>query len=262
MVVKRPVLIALAFAMLATGCLDQAIGWGYTEIVGSGQKSSAARTVPLFTRIQVEGAVDVEARVGEPQSLTIEGDDNLLENVTTDVRDGKLVIGTKKSYSTRIGLRVRLVAPKLEGIGIAGSGDALLEGVRSETFSASVAGSGDVEVRGTAGNVEIDINGSGNVSMGDLSARKVEVSIHGSGDVRLRGTSDELGIAIHGSGDVVAADLRTRASKVRIFGSGDVQVNVTESLDAQTNGSGDVVYAGNPAKVDAVANGSGDIVRK
>ena len=44
-----------------------------------------------------------------------------------------------------------------------------------------------------------------------------------------------------------------------INGSGDAVLHVTERLSAQINGSGDIVYYGNPPDVSRRVNGSGDV---
>lgn len=261
---RRTFLLVVGLAFAVSACVGpyEAFGWSFTGLNGSGKKATENRSVAAFSAIQVDGSVDVEARVGEPPSVVLEGDDNLLSNITTEVRGGTLVIGTDKSYSTRIGLRARIVAPRLDGISINGSGDASLEGFRADAFRASVAGSGNIDARGTASDVEVTVRGSGDVSLSGLAARKVAVEVHGSGNVRLAGSSDEIGVRVHGSGDVTASDLKARAGSVRIHGSGNVQLSVTESLDAQTNGSGDVLYSGNPPNVRAVENGSGEIRKR
>ena len=47
-----------------------------------------------------------------------------------------------------------------------------------------------------------------------------------------------------------------------INGSGDIEVNVEKSLDATVNGSGGIIYFGNPNDLKQKINGSGDITQK
>ena len=89
--------------------------------------------------------------------------------------------------------------------------------------------------------------------------KNLKASLAGSGDLHLRGRSDEADYSIAGSGDIRAADFVARRTKVNIAGSGDAQVHATESLQTSIAGSGDVVYHGKPASVKSNVVGSGEV---
>jgi len=201
--------------------IDDDDHWGLTE--GSGISKTESRAVTDFRRIVVEGSADLSVRVGDATSVSVTGDDNLVALVTTEVRDGSLVIGMKPgSYSTRVDLRVAITTPGLEALSIQGSSDAELSGISGETFSAEILGSGDVRASG-----KVD---------------RLEAAVSGSGDLRLDG-------------------LESREAKVGISGSGDVDVWATEILVASVSGSGDVRYRGEPKVTKSVA-GSGSVARR
>lgn len=228
-----PVIALASFPLAIAGCIFVVDGdghvrhgrhiddgnWGLTE--GSGISKTETRTVTDFRRIVVEGSADLTVRVGEATSVSVTGDDNLVAFVTTDVRDGSLVIGMKPgSYSTRVDLRVAITTPGLDAVSIQGSSDAELSGISGESFSAQILGSGDVRASG-----KVD---------------RLEAAVSGSGDLRLDG-------------------LESREARVGISGSGDVEVWTTESLVASISGSGDVRYRGD-AKVTKSVAGSGSVV--
>lgn len=224
-----PVLLALP------GCIFVVDADGYSRygrhihddradtIEGSGVSKTESRTVTEFHRIVVEGSADLSVRVGEPTSLSVTGDDNLVDFVTTEVREGSLVLGMKPgSYSTRMGVRVAITVPSLDALSIRGSSDADLSGLSGESFSAE---------------------------------------IRGSGDVRASGKVDRLDAGISGSGDLHLVGLEARAANVGISGSGDVEVWATETLVASVSGSGDVTYTGEPKVTKSVA-GSGSVSKR
>lgn len=255
--------LGCAFALaLFAGCDRAAIAGMFNQVSGSGKASTATRSVPEFTRLSIESSVDAVVKIGTPQSVVVEGDDNLLANVRTEVRNGTLVIDTDKSFSTKIGLKVQITVAKLEGLAIDGSGDVSVDGLGGNAFEVGIDGSGDVGVRGTVGDLKLRINGSGDVSIGDLAAKTATVSVSGSGDVRLRGAVDTLTVRINGSGDVNCADLKAKRAEVDTNGSGDTQIFASEAVHAEINGSGDVFCAGNPPSVQAHAPGSGEFVRR
>lgn len=221
---KRALLpFALSLSLIPLAACVVSIGGSSCSVHtlrGSGVAATQERPVPAFSRVEVRGAAEIVARVGEPTSLRVTGDDNLLPYVTTQVEGETLVIAMQPgSYSFERDLVVELSTPRLE--------------------SFAVQGSADAELSGFAG--------------GPLA-----LSISGSGDVRAQGRVDELRVSISGSGDMRLDGLEARTGAVSIAGSGDVRVNAVESLEVSITGSGDVRYGGRPA-VRQQITGSGSV---
>jgi hypothetical protein len=187
---------------------------------GSGVAATQSRDVPPFTGVELSGTNVVLVRVGAPQSVVVRGDDNLVDRVTTTVRSGTLVIGSRGSFATDRPMRVEVRVPSLTAATLSGSGTVTVEGVDGEAFTALLPGSGVISVDGNAGRLEATLSGSGDMRLQDLVAR-----------------------------DVVA----------RIEGSGRLWVHAVESLDAAVSGSGAIRYGGNPARVTQDVTGSGAV---
>ena len=214
----KAILLLAGSAVALQGC-HFVMGQG---IQGSGKSAMETRTVPTFTRIESEGSGDVIVEIGPVQSIEIELDDNLLKNITTEVKDGTLTISSKEGYNTKIGLKVKVTVQSLAGASISGSGSISAINISAKAFAASIAGSGEIHVSGNA---------------------------------------DTLSVGINGSGELDLAMLTTRSADITINGSGSTQVAASESLTATINGSGDVTFTGNP-KVTKSVNGSGDVHKK
>ena len=106
------------------------------------------------------------------------------------------------------------------------------------------------------------IIGSGDMTISDVTKDKVILTITGSGDITASGSVGILEAVVSGSGDLSLQNLQADHVNVTINGSGDAGVWANQSISAQVNGSGDIVYFGNPAKVDTQVNGSGDITKR
>jgi hypothetical protein len=206
----RALLLALAVVGLA-GC---------QVVKGSGVKASEFRKVGKFSKVEVQGATDVHIKIASGRELKITADDNLLKQVETVVEGDKLIIRTKGSWSSHIGINVFITNPDLKSVSIAGSGDIDVATVRESDFSASIAGSGDIKVRGMATNVKASISGSGDIDLSEVQATRGKASIAGSGDIRLN-VSSELTASIAGSGDITYSG-NPRVTK-SVAGSGDVR---------------------------------------
>jgi hypothetical protein len=205
-------------AVAAAALLGAAACGGARE--GSGTPGAQEREVDDFTALSVSGDVDVDVRIGPGTSVTVRGDEDLLDELETDVKDETLEIDEERALRPRAGLLVVAQTPALEEIEVAGAGDVRVTGLRGEQLEIDVSGAGDVEV---AGRVEA-----------------VDVQVSGAGDVRLLG-------------------LVAREADVEVSGAGQVDVTATESLTAQVSGAGHVRYAGRPSEVDTDVSGAGDV---
>jgi hypothetical protein len=239
--VRNLVLLVLA-AFLLAGCFDDwngcsnaciSVNDGGPVIKGSGTAKTESRTVAPFTAIRMDigGRVEIERTPGSSPgaaanlagNLAITADDNLLGLLTTEVKDGTLILGTEKGKS------------------LAG---------KMPVYKITVA-----DLR------SLELKGSGEADAGKLDSNALSVSLAGSSAAKLAGRADELTIAVSGSAECNAGALTAKRATVSVSGSGDVTVNASEALDAKVSGSGSVHYLGAPKLTQAVS-GSGTITRK
>ena len=192
------------------------------SITGSGQVAREERSLPEFDSVELEGSMNVEISKGSSIKCTVEGDDNILPLLKTEVRGNRLRIYFKRgmSLSSYKVLNVYLEVPELSGVSVSGSGD---------------------------------------ISFTDVTRGEVKVSIDGSGDITGTGEAEAVTAEINGSGDMHLFKLYTERASVEINGSGDIAINASAFLDAEINGSGDIKYKGNPSEIKREINGSGDI---
>jgi hypothetical protein len=228
---KHTILIVIALLLCACGL---------RAIRGSGTLVTESRDVSDFDRVWLGGSGKVILIQGQTDSLTIETDRNVMHYVTSEVRGGTLVLGTKSGVMvspTR--LRFTVSVQDLAGLTAAGSGDIVAERVDTDR-------------------VEIKVSGSGQVRVDALTAEEVEVRISGSGDVELAGQVTGQEVTISGSGKYRGGDLRSETVALTISGSGEAMLWPTESLDARLTGSGSASYYGNP-RMDVSSSGSGKV---
>ena len=242
--------VVLAFAALAsivpaTQAHAAGLDWfGGNRIEGSGNIKSLTRELGHFTGVAVNLPSQVELRIGNTESVTIETDDNLLPLIESVVEDGTLKLRTGKrnlNFKTRT-LKIVVHARSIDRIALGGSGTIESDVLRGDKFKFDIGGSGSINLKGIEGNaVVVAVGGSGNLRSGPGTAGKVSVSIGGSGDVQL--------------GQVKAQD-----ANVSVAGSGEATLWVSGALSASIAGSGDVNYYGDP-KVSKSVAGSGTLKR-
>lgn len=239
--------IALAAASLSACHIhldleDDDGGWSYESgrIKGSGNKSTQSIDIGRFENLRLNSSADVSISLGKSQQINLTTDDNLLSNVSFTIKGDTLVISNDKSYRTRLGTKIDIEVPALDGVKVYGSGDIDVEGAeRMEDFTARVYGSGDI-------------------SLDEINVSHLDLEVNGSGDIVAEGSTKELRIKVNGSGDVDARAMESKNAQARVNGSGDIVLHVTEELNAAVSGSGDIRYKGSP-KVSVKDNGSGDV---
>lgn len=233
--------LTLSFALITIAASAQ---WG-KRVKGNGKVVTIERTVGDYDYVSVAGWFDVELVDGNEGEITIKGEENLLEYIKTEVKDGDLVIKTKKGVNLqpsnwKDGITITVPVESINGASLSGSGDVIGKTtLKADHFKTSISGSGDIEL--------------------DVEANRLKASMSGSGDIRLSGKATDFEVSVSGSGDIKAYDLEAEFVEAQVSGSADIKVTAKQALKARVSGSGDISYKGNPKKIDTKSSGSGDI---
>ncbi len=218
--------------------------WG-KKVRGNGNVVTIERSVGEYDQIASAGWFDVVLVDGKEGTITLKGEENLLEYIKTEVKDGKLVIKKEKgvnlqSSGWRNGIEITIPVEEINAVKLSGSGDVVSKTtLKADTFKASLAGSGDVDLK--------------------VAADEFKASLSGSGDMVLSGSARYFSVSVAGSGDIKAFDLEADVVEANVSGSADLKVTAKQEIKARIAGSGDITYKGNPGKIDTKASGSGDI---
>ncbi|WP_417319537.1 head GIN domain-containing protein [Emcibacter sp.] len=205
-----------------------------------------------FDRIEFDSSVDFEVEVGRKQSVKIEASDKFLENLDVQVRGHTLTISHKRGkYRNWSGEKpeITISMKVLEQLEINGSADGTIKGLKGDRFDLEINGSGEIEVAGRVGRLDMELNGSGEVTGDKIIAKKATVEINGNGDVTLEGSCDHLELEINGSGEFDGRRFKCVTVEVEIMGSGDAAVYASNMVDVEVTGSGTVDISGKPDKV-------------
>lgn len=229
--------VVVLTSMVVSGCSVVVDG-----VRGSGEVVSEERTLDTFSTVLAMGSPDVRITQGDVQSVTVRAEDNIVPLLETDVRGGVLTLRVQNRVV------IRPTEPMVFDITVV------------DLESVETSGSGDLGVDGwNADDAEIRTSGSGDVVVDDLRTQSLTVETSGSGDVDVSGTTTSQRAQTSGSGGYRACRLDSEVADVSTSGSGEALVTVTERLDADISGSGDVRYAGDPEEVSQDSSGSGDV---
>ncbi len=232
--IKTPFLFLFGLLSLSlTSCFDD---WG---IKGEGPVISEERSLEPFKRVQNALSADVYIRQGPQEEIRIEAQENILNNIITKVRNGRLEMGFDENVRRHDGIKIWITIPEVRELSVSGSGALYSEGqIEAEELELNISGSGDARL----------------LAMVDY----LEANISGSGKVKLEGQANELNFRVSGSGEIDALGMPAKVANVHISGSGDCFLEVHDRLDVSISGSGDVSYRGQPV-VNSSISGSGNL---
>lgn len=239
--IMRKLSVLVCAGLISLSCSAQ---WGKT-IKGNGNNVTIERNTGDYDGVSVSGWFDVDLVSGNEGEITLTGEENLLEYIITEVKDGKLVIKTEKGVNLKTsnwksGIHITVPVESISSVSMSGSGDIVGKTkIKTDDFKTAMSGSGDITL--------------------DLDVQNISASMSGSGDITLSGDTTNFEATISGSGDIEAYDLEADNVDATISGSADIQVTANKSLKARVSGSGDISYRGNPEKVNTKTSGSGDI---
>jgi PBP1b-binding outer membrane lipoprotein LpoB len=218
MIMKKLALLLL-IALLVTGCHH---GGMLNEVRGSGKRELQKREVSPFTSISTEGAFTIEVTCQKDLALEVEGDDNILNLVTSEVRNNVLRLSNNGHYSTSEPVKFKIAVPNIEALKVSGAGKIDIKGMNNEKFVINSDGAPTITASGTTKLVDIHTNGAGKIDANSLHAARAVVNTNGVTQV---------------------------------------EVDVKEQLDATVNGPASVTYKGDPV-VNKHVNGPGKVERR
>ncbi len=210
---------------------------------GNGNLVKQDRKIGQFTAISAGTGLDVYIIQGDKEAVSVETDENLQDNIITEVRGDKLVVKVEESIRRAKAMSVYITIVDVNKINIS-------SGCDFETKS-------KIKVQ------ELDITvSSGADAKLDIQADKLSCSVSSGADANLWGTANYFSAKASSGSDLNARELSAKICKAKASSGADVSVNASEEIQASANSGGDVTYYGNPSKVDVKTSSGGDVNRR
>jgi predicted small secreted protein len=194
---RKFVLLFLLVPFVLSACHHGMI----SQVRGSGKRVSEKRQIPAFTSIETNGAFTIAITCQKDPSLEIEGDDNVLQLVTTEVTNNVLHLKNSKSYSVIEPVKFKITVPNLEGLTVSGAGKVDIKEMKSDRFAIDSEGAPYITVAGDTKMLHIGSNGAGKIDTYNLRASKGTVECNGATIVDLF-VADELDVKVNGPSTV------------------------------------------------------------
>jgi hypothetical protein len=210
---------------------------------GSGHIVTENRPVQGFTAIHLDYPANFTIRQGASEALSIEGDDNVVAAIRTQVSGDVLEIDSQRDHGVYINptrpVQVTITVKDLKEMHFTTAGTVMVQGLKTDSLTTL-------------------LDGAGTITFDNLNVKTLVANLSGVGSLQASGTADSMDVRVDGLGSLNAKDLRAQRATVMLDGMGSANVWVSGDLTATVNGVGSVNYYGNP-QVTRSVNGVGSV---
>lgn len=230
-------------------------------IIGSKTMTTEVRKVADFTRVSAGENFAITYKVG-PTSVKIDGDDNIVPLVRTDVVGDELKIDTGKNYSVDHAIKITLTSPKLEGVTLSGAARMKALGVEAKAFQFKGSGASLLEIDGVFHGLRSDLSGATQLRISGLEGGRLTGTWSGAAQVTVTGRIDEITLALSGAAQANLLGLTAQEANVDASGGSMADLNVKKKLHATASGGSNIAYIGHPGDLSVESSGGSHIGAK
>jgi len=184
--IRRPSMrLGAALAAIVSIAACSAVGVGGTTRVGSppyergsGHVTTVSRSLGAFHAVAASQGVSVLLSTGASSGARVTVDDNLADNITTEVRDGTLHVDVSGSIETATPLDVSVTtSTPLDGISV-GTGARLdIEDVSADALAVSVSTGASIRAGGRASTIDLSVDAGATADMRNVEAVSAQVHV-------------------------------------------------------------------------------------
>jgi len=250
--VAAGIILAVLFApqlgwdIVPSWAMDWNIGENFGGgVTGSGNVISETRPVQGISSVLVSYPSDVSITQGEVESLTIETDDNLMPQLSTQVVNGRLeIVNTESDFNKRVspteGVQINLTVKDLSSIIVSTAGSVNIKGLEVDSL-------------------DFTISGISSVTLEDVKLDSLKYVISGVGNTTADGEVGNLNLTMSGVGGFEGENLAVQSANAVLSGAGSATIWVIEELTARISGAGSLNYYGDPVILSKNVSGVGSI---
>ncbi|MGX1929318.1 head GIN domain-containing protein [Flagellimonas sp. 2504JD4-2] len=217
--------IAIAFilAVFASSCImDVNFGNGKK---GNGEVVEESRKVTEdFTVVSASEGLDVFVTQDSDFKISVEADENIIDLIGTDIKDGKLRIHAIENIG-RATKKVYVTLPEVTALRSSSGADLIAQNV--------------IETE----KIELDASSGSDLRI-ELVASEVSADASSGAGIKISGKADALYADASSGADIRARELFTKTCNADASSGADISVNVSESLVADASSGADIRYSG------------------
>lgn len=226
-----------------------------SPLKGSGELQTETYDYRDFSSLEVDGPFTLTLSRGDTWDVQLTADENILDNLETELKDNTLVfklkgsswIGIKRIQYVDTTAELNVTVPYIRGVSLKGTAEGAITGFDTRAgLAIELDGTSALELAAIAvGDASIKVSGTSKIT-GDLTAGDVTLDVGDASSLELSGTACNLVCASGGASNLELGDFAVDNAEVKLRGASDAYINLTGKLDIDLGGASDLVYLGNP----------------
>ncbi len=205
------------------------------------------RKVKNFNAIKVSSGIDLYLTMGTTEKVRIVADDDIIDKVITEVKDGTLHIYMKKNnwfnWSCRGSRKAYVTVKELNAITASSGADVRSENrLKGESLVVKASSGSDVVI--------------------DVFYKNFSVDASSGSDAKLTGKVKTFKAEASSGSDIKAQKLESTICKAQASSGSDITVSVSSEFYAKASSGADIRYYGNPEIKNIEESSGGDVTKK
>ena len=194
---------------------------------GNGKVTTDTRKVTEdFTEVSASEGIMVYVTQADDFKIEVEADENVIDLIATDIKNGKLRIHAEKN----IGRATKKVFVSLPDI----------------THLKGSSGS-QLHTKNTIKSDRLEIDGSSGALLSvELTANDLEIDASSGANLSISGESGHVDVDVSSGGNINAKELQAKTCNADASSGGNVKIQVSKSITADASSGGNISYSGEP----------------
>lgn len=185
--------LAIVVCALLLGCSTTKTG------KNSQNFTSEPRDAFGFREIKAGNAVNLIISVQKDFEVTVEGDENLLKDVKTEVKGETLVITTSGRISPNNKIRLKISMPELSNLELWGASEASVTNAKTDSLKIQATGTSKIKIDGETKNLDATANGASAIDAETLKTENAATQAAGTSEITVSVTNELISEAIGAS---------------------------------------------------------------
>jgi len=214
---------------------------GITGIRGNGNVVSEDREISSdFDAIKVQQGINLYLTQGNSTELNVEADENILDLLLTEVKNGELKVYFEKNVYRAKERNVYLTTKEISKIRTSSGAS-----VKSENTLQSTT-------------LDLDSSSGSSIKI-HVNATEVTSECSSGADIDIFGKAETFSAKASSGSSIDADKLEAIDVYARVSSGASIDVNVTGNLTAKASSGGDIDFEGNPAHVNKDTSSGGSV---
>lgn len=216
----------------------------FSTFAGTGSDETQTRKVSSFNAIDVSSGIDLYLTMGSSEEVKIVADEDIIDNIKTEVRNGTLHIYMKRNnWFNWGGNKTRKAYVTLK-----------------ELVELNASAGSDVRSENTleGDNLEISASSGSDVKL-VVRYKNLLLDTSSGSDAELQGKVKHLKLSASSGSDIDASELESVNCRASASSGSDISLNVSDELEADASSGADITYRGNPKTKNINESSGGDV---